>query len=123
MRLEDVGDAASSLRFPVLFLYPLHAQTDFVKAVEEGESVGTHLEYLLPVPWDERGEYAGVEGVECYMETSVGGLIKVGKKLGLGKVLGSGKVEVVDGLVRVYVVPKARATEWIDEFKRRRGKQ
>lgn len=122
IQLEEPGDAGSEVRFPVLFLYPLHAQTDFIKAVGEGESVLQHLEYILPLPWDERGEYR-VEDVECYMETSVGGLIKVGKKLALVKLLRSGKVEVVDGLVRIYVVPKARAAEWIEEFKKRRGKQ
>jgi hypothetical protein len=50
-------------------------------------------------------------------------LIKAGKKLSLIKLLGSGKVEIVDGLVRIYVVPKARSGEWIAEFKARRGKQ
>ncbi|KAF2173776.1 hypothetical protein M409DRAFT_62037 [Zasmidium cellare ATCC 36951] len=122
IQLEDPQEAGSEVRFPVLFLYPLHAQTDFIKAVGEGESVLQHLEYILPLPWDEKGEYR-VEDVECYMETSAGGLIKAGKKLALVKLLGSGKVEVVDGLVRIYVVPKARAAEWIEEFQKRRGKQ
>lgn len=54
------------------------------------------------------------------METAAGGLIKAGKKMTLGKILGSGKVEVLDGLVKVNIVPKDKATEWIDEFKRRR---
>ncbi|SMR55920.1 unnamed protein product [Zymoseptoria tritici ST99CH_3D1] len=120
--LVDPADPSSRLQFPVLFLYPLHAQTDFVKAVNELETLGHHLEYLLPVPWDEKGEYATKEEVECYMETKGGGLIKAGKKLEIVKLLGSGKVEVVDGLVRVFVVPSKRAKEWIEEFKKRRGK-
>lgn len=120
--LEDPKDPASELSFPVLFLYPLHAQTDFIKAVREGESVVQHLEYILPLPWDEKGEYR-LDDVECYMETSGGGLIKAGKKLTLVKLLGSGKMEILDGLVRIYVVPKARASEWIEQFKLRRGKQ
>jgi hypothetical protein len=57
------------------------------------------------------------------METTGGkGLIKVGKKMKLHKVLGSGKTEVVDGLVRISVVPKDKAQGWIDEFKKRVGK-
>ena len=61
-----------------------------------------------------------VNKVEAYMETATGGLIKAGKKMTLGKILGSGKVEVLDGLVKVNIVPKDKASEWIDEFKRRR---
>jgi hypothetical protein len=40
----------------------------------------------------------------------------------LGKVLGSGKPEVVDGLATISVVPKDRAAGWIEEFKKRKGK-
>lgn len=119
--LADPKDPASALSFPVLFLYPLHAQTDLIKAIDEKENLQQHLEYILPVPWDSKQEYS-LDGVECYMETTAGGLIKAGKKLFLVKLLGSGKVEIVDGLVRVFVVPKARATEWIEQFKLRRGK-
>jgi len=120
--LTDAKDPASTLSFPVIFLYPLEAQSDFVKACAEGESLGEHLSYVLPPPWDQKGEYTA-DSTECYMETVQGGLIKAGKKLALLKLLGSGKIEVVDGLVRVNVVPKAKAAAWIEEFKLRRGKR
>lgn len=120
--LADAQDPTSSLRFPVIFLYPLHAQTDFLKEFQEEETLSQHLQYILPLPWDSNREYS-LEGVECYMETMAGGLIKAGKKLPLVKLLGSGKVEIVDGLVRVFVVPRVRAMEWIEQFKLRRGKQ
>jgi hypothetical protein len=126
LKLADKSDAKSALNFPVLLLYPLHAQTDFIKAFGESETLGQHLDYILPVPWDEKAEYKAeksAEGVECYMETAQGGLIKAGKNLTIGKILGTGKVEIVDGLVRVFVVPKPRASEWIEQFKLRRGKQ
>lgn len=73
-------DATSTLSFPVMFLYPLHAQTDFIKAFAEDSTLNEHLEYILPLPWDEGGEYrlAGDGAVECYMETAEGGLIKAG---------------------------------------------
>jgi hypothetical protein len=57
------------------------------------------------------------------METIEGGLIKAGKRLSLLKLLSSGKLEVADDLVRVSVVPKNKAAEWIEEFNKRRGKQ
>ena len=119
--LEDPLDATSTLTFPVILLYPVHAQTDFIKAFREDEALGDHLSYILPLPWDEAGEYT-VEGTECYMETIEGGLIKAGKKLKLLKLLSSGKLEVVDGLIRVSVVPKEKAAGWIEDFKKRKGK-
>jgi hypothetical protein len=120
--LEDPLDASSTLSFPVMFLYPVHAQTDFIKKFQEHESMDDHLSYIFPVPWDEDGVYTS-SNVECYMETIEGGLIKAGKKLSLLKLLSSGKLEVTDGLVRVSVVPKGKAAEWIEDFKKRRGKQ
>ena len=120
--LEDPLDASSTLSFPVMFLYPVHAQTDFIKKFQEDESLDDHLSYILPMPWDEDGEYSP-SNVECYMETIEGGLIKAGKKLSLLKLLSSGKLEVTDGLVKVSVVPKKKAAEWIEDFKKRRGKQ
>ncbi|KAF4778880.1 hypothetical protein HER10_EVM0011829 [Colletotrichum scovillei] len=118
MRLvPDEEDPASSLSFPAVLLYPLQMESDFVKAWNETECVGDHLGYILPLPWDQKGEYASPAAVECYMETAAGGLVKVGKKASLLKILSGGSVEVVDGIVRVYVVPVARAKGWVEEFK------
>jgi len=121
LTLEDPGDASSEMSVPVLLLYPTAAQTELVKGVRETETIADHLEYILPdAPWDTTREYQSVEGVESYMETREGGLVKVGRKVKLGTVLKGGKVEVKDGLCRVYVVPKPRVAGWIEEFKRRR---
>lgn len=120
--LADAEDPKSVLSFPVIFLYPLEAQSDFVKACAEDETLGDHLEYILPPPWDEKGEYAPAE-TECYMETVSGGLVKAGKKLILLKLLSGGKIEVTDDLVKVNVVPKKKAATFIEEFKKRKGKQ
>ena len=120
VKLETALDPSSTLSFPVLLLYPTHSQSDFIKAFGEADTLNQHLEYIFPLPWDERQEFK-LDDVEAYMETIAGGLIKMGKKMTLGKVLGSGKCEVVDGLVRISVVPKAKAAEWIEEFKKRRG--
>ena len=121
IKLAQALDASSELTFPVLLLYPAHSQTDFIKACSEKENLEQHLEYIFPLPWDEGREYT-VDNVEAYMETAAGGLIKAGKKMALGKILGSGKVEVTDGLVRISVLPKSRAADWIEEFKRRKPK-
>ena len=121
VKLADANDPSSTLSFPAILLYPLHSQSDFIKAFSEKEKIGQHLEYIFPLPWKGGEEYT-VEGVDTYMETKEGGLIKVGKKMSLGKVLGSGKVEVTDGLVRISVVPTKRSGEWIEEFKKRNVK-
>lgn len=108
----------SMLEFPVMFLYPLHNQTDLVKAWAEKDAVWQHLSYILPLPWDDKGEY---KEVDCYMDTRTGGLIKVGKKLTLLELLTNGKTEIVDGLIRIYVVPSSRAKEWIEDVKAKKA--
>lgn len=118
----DPLSPTSALQFPVVLLYPLHAQSDFIKAVAETDSITQHLEYIFPLPWDEKNEYS-IRGVELYMETRSGGLIKVGKKMSLLKVFGSGDVEIVDSIVKVNVVIKEAAAAWIEEMKIRKGKQ
>ncbi|KAF1979488.1 TPR-like protein [Bimuria novae-zelandiae CBS 107.79] len=120
VKLDNVLDPSSTLSFPVLLLYPTHSQSDFIKAFGESETLSQHLEYIFPLPWDERQEFT-LKDVEAYMETIAGGLIKMGKKMTLNKVLGSGKCEVVDGLVRINVLPQGKAAGWIEEFKKRRG--
>ncbi|CAN9424745.1 unnamed protein product [Alternaria sp. RS040] len=121
VKLENSLDPSSTLAVPVILLYPMHSQSDFIKAFSEKEKLDEHLDYIFPLPWDEQHEYT-IDNVESYMETAAGGLIKVGKKMSLGKVLGSGKPEIVDGLVTISVVPKDKAAGWIEEFKKRKGK-
>lgn len=111
----------STLAFPVMFLYPMHAQTDFIKAFSEMDCIVDHLKYLLPLPWDEKHEYQ-VNTVDCFMETVTGGLIKAGKKLPFLQILSGGKVEVVDELVRVIVVPSLKSKTFIEQFKARKNK-
>jgi tetratricopeptide (TPR) repeat protein len=116
----DPVDPTSTLSFPTVLLYPLALESDFIKGFNETQTLGEHLAYILPVPWDKKGEYTAV-GVECYMETITGGLIKVGRKVTLLKVLSEGNVEVVDDVVRIFVIPKASAEEWVKEFKRKKA--
>jgi len=110
----------SALVFPVIFLYPLHAQSDFIKAFSEEDTISQHLEYIFPLPWDTAHEYQ-IQNVEFYMETVAGGLIKVGKNMTLLRILSGGNVEVVDGLVKVNIVLKDKARKWIEEVKARKA--
>lgn len=109
------------LEFPVMLFYPMHNQTDLIKAWAEKDAVTDHLSYILPLPWDSKNEYK-LSTVECYMDTVNGGLIKVGKKLTLLEVLSNGKTEVVDGLVKLFVLPPALAPQWIADMKRKKDK-
>lgn len=121
----DPGSAMSEVWFPVLVLYPCHGRSDFLKGVGEtsswGEVVGTVLEEQ-PLDWDVEGEYI-LGGVQCFVETKEGGVMKVGMKVRLLDVLAGGKVEVVDQVVRVFVVPRGRLEGWVAEMKARKERK
>ncbi|KAI5306844.1 hypothetical protein KEM56_006823 [Ascosphaera pollenicola] len=116
----DPVSPTSSLVFPCVLLYPMDAQSDFIKAFHETQSIADHLSYIFPLPWDSAGEYT-TDKVDCYMETTTGGLIKAGKKLSLLKILSGGKVEVVDDMVTINVVPTSKSSKFIEEFKARKA--
>lgn len=120
--VPDPDDPRSRLAFPALLLYPLHFETDFVKAFEETQSLEDHLGYVFPLPWDADAVYR-LDSVSCYVETRDGGLLKMGKKASLLKVLSTGKVEVVDQVVRIFVLPADKADEWIVKFKEQKAKE
>ncbi|KAK9422432.1 hypothetical protein SUNI508_04788 [Seiridium unicorne] len=118
--VPDEDDPTSSLAFPTVLLYPADLETDFIKAFNEQETLADHLGYVFPLPWDQKKEYT-LAGVECYMDTVSGGLIKVGKKVPLLKILSSDKVEVIDDVVRLFVLPKAKAESWVQEYKSKKA--
>ncbi|KAH6666308.1 putative Hsp70/Hsp90 co-chaperone CNS1 [Halenospora varia] len=118
--VPDPIDPTSTISFPTVLLYPLHLESDFIKSFNETEPLSHHLSYILPLPWDVKGEYKP-NSVECFMETTTGGLIKVGKNAGLLKALTSGSIEIVDEVVKIFVVPKAKATDWIADFKKKKA--
>ncbi|KAK1752099.1 hypothetical protein QBC47DRAFT_389674 [Echria macrotheca] len=120
MLSPDPDEPTSTLVFPVLLLYPLHMETDFIKAFGEAECLDQHFGYVFPLPWDREGEYAA-DRVECFVESVAGGLVRVGRKVALLKVLGTGKVEVVDDLIKIFVVPKGKAEAWVKDYKEKRA--
>lgn len=121
LHLADPMDPKSTLHFPTIFLYPLTLQSDFIKAFPENSNLFSQLSMVLvePCPWDSSREYFPQTKVEAYMETKTGGLIKVGKKMPLFEVLGAGKVQVVDQVLTILLVPKARTQEFIDDWKKK----
>lgn len=128
-RPPDMGDARMEFLedegvvvFPAVLLYPAHYESDFIKAFREDETLMQHFGYVFPLPWDREGEYSA-NGVECFMETTTGGLVKVGRKVLLAKVLSMDTVEVVDGVVKIYVVPKAKSEAWVKDFKAAKAKE
>lgn len=118
--VPDPIDPTSTISFPTVLLYPLHLESDFIKAFNETEPLGHHLDYILPVPWDQIGEYTPT-GVECYMETLSGGLVKLGRKVTLLKALSTDNIEVLDEVVKIFVLPKAKAAAWIADFKAKKA--
>ncbi|KAH7328140.1 hypothetical protein B0I35DRAFT_472886 [Stachybotrys elegans] len=118
--VPDPDDPRSSLVFPTVLLYPLALESDFIKAFGEEQTLEEHLGYVFPLPWD-RGAAYSLESIEAYVETVGGGLLKMGKRVPLLKVLGTGKVEVVDDVVRIFVLPKGEAEAWIKKFKEQKA--
>ena len=119
--VPDPLSPKSTLEFPTILLYPMHNQSDFIKSFGEKDAVHQHLSYMLPAPWDSKGDYKP-NSVDCYMDTISGGMIKVGKKVSLLEILSNDKVEVVGGLVRIHVVPQVMAAKWVEEVKSKRAK-
>ncbi|KAJ5379744.1 uncharacterized protein N7496_002172 [Penicillium cataractarum] len=117
--VPDPLSPESSVEFPAVFLYPMDAQSDFIKGFSELHSIVDHLDYIFPLPWDTKKEYT-INNVECFMQTVSGGLIKAGKKLPLLQILSGGKVEIVDELVRIFIVPLSKTGAFIAEMKARK---
>ncbi|CAG8928072.1 unnamed protein product [Penicillium salamii] len=118
--VPDPLSPESTVEFPAVFLYPMDAQSDFIKSFSEMNTISDHLEYIFPLPWDTKKEYT-IGGVECFMQTVSGGLIKAGKNLPLLQILTGGKVEVVDELVSIHIVPISKTGKFIAEMKARKS--
>ncbi|KTW28928.1 hypothetical protein T552_01556 [Pneumocystis carinii B80] len=115
--LSSPLDITSILLFPVIFLYPLVLQSDFIKQVEETSTIQEQLDLVLASKpqWDKNNEYSA-SNVEVCIETKIGDMIKVEKNAQLLDILAN-KVEVLDGIVRLLILPKNEIDSWIDEWK------
>ncbi|KAK0704247.1 hypothetical protein B0T21DRAFT_377839 [Apiosordaria backusii] len=117
--VPDPLDPQSAVSVPTMLLYPADYESDFIKAFNETESLEQHFGYVFPLPWDRENKYTA-NNVECYVETISGGLAKVGKKVSLLKVLSGGNMEIVDDLLKIFVVPKGKAESWVRDWKEKK---
>ncbi len=55
----QLNESDQTLTFPVVFLYPEHAQTDYIKEFHENTRLIDQLSIMFEsrVPWDEEGKY------------------------------------------------------------------
>lgn len=116
--VPDPVDPTSTLCFPTLLLYPMNMESDLIKEYNETQCLNDHLKYILPLPWDSEHKYT-LQSVDCYIETSTGGISKIGKKVPLLKILATGSIEVLDELIKIFVVPRLNAAAWVADFKKR----
>jgi Cns1/TTC4 Wheel domain len=122
--LSDPLNAQSDLCFPAILLYPLSSQTDLIAEFFLSTTVTDQLTAILeqPPPWDVKGEY-NVDNVECFMEIEKEegmGLIKIGKEIPMINVV-KGRI-ILDGIIRILIIPKDKVQQWISEWKRNNTK-
>lgn len=113
-----VGGRAS---FPVLFLYPQHAQCDFVESFLEDDFFADHLDRLFAcqADWDVEGKYTSTCKVKLYMvKQSTGSLIEVDLEWQLLDVFKKGIITSYHrGLLAVHILPKDNHSEFTGRFK------
>jgi tetratricopeptide (TPR) repeat protein len=116
--LSNPIDATSLLAFPIIFLYPLTFESDFVQQCAERETFGDEIDMILSnsPPWDTKGQYKPAL-VDLFIETKTGSVLKLGRKVTLGNVLATGKVEIWDSVIQIYIVPKTESAAWVEDFK------
>lgn len=119
IRLEDENDYESQLILPAMILYPTIDEFDYVAEISELTTPLEIIELILnrPQEWfnNPKHENFKVKNLECYLETESGGLIKAGKKVPINNVLlnPSPKVPLFDNALRLFVVPKVDAPQWL----------
>ncbi|KAG5519846.1 hypothetical protein PMAC_000121 [Pneumocystis sp. 'macacae'] len=113
LRLDEPLNPASTLLFPVAVAYPLARVSDFVAQVAETATLGELLVCVLGSTrdWDRGGEYRA-DRVSVCMETR-GGVVGFGQEECVGEAVRRSGTELVDGIVRVLVLPTARVGEWV----------
>ncbi|OVF09549.1 putative hsp70 Hsp90 co-chaperone protein [Clavispora lusitaniae] len=120
--LEDPTDYQSQLIFPAVVLYPTTNEFDFIAEISELTTPNDILAMVLdrPQSWFEDPKHAKftIRNLDCYMETTSGGLVKVGKKVAINEALmgEKAKAPLFDNGLRLYVVPKDEAAEWLSKW-------
>lgn len=119
LRLEDPTDYESQLLFPAMVLYPTIDEFDFIAEISELSTASDILNVILdrPQTWFESPKHQNftLKSLECFMETTSGGLVKLGKKAAINGALmaDNAKAPLFDNALRLYVVPKPDSAEWL----------
>lgn len=125
VHLEEPMDPNSTLNFPVVILYPMLLQSDFLASVTENDTVHLHIQQILSVEnrpqWDNEAEYLP-DNVEVIVERKKdagrkAGLSKMGKNITIRTVLQEGKLELINGVLSVFVIPKKQVTKFVEVWK------
>lgn len=122
LKLEDPMDVESQLVFPAMILYPTIDEFDYVAEVGELTEPADLLRMLLdrPKEWfaDPKRKNFNLKSLQCYLETSTGGLVKIGKKAAINSALMAEKVKapLFDNGLRLYVVPKEEFEDWVQTW-------
>ncbi|KAG8705211.1 hypothetical protein FRC11_009231, partial [Ceratobasidium sp. 423] len=120
--------AVAELICRVVLIYPQHGQTDLIVRFSTEDTLGAHLDTILPdpesgsdvpfAPWDERREYTSTK-VNVYVKTRKGRVLRLGRSKTLAEICKTarGKEGEEDGLVvgqgviAFVVVPKGSLAE------------
>lgn len=126
--------------FPVMFLYPQHAQSDFISDFHEDTTIGDHVDAMFPesgppLPWDAQRQYRA-SNLNAYASTHRMRLLKLGRRLSLREVCDQGAKEekdsqgkvardgvvLQDGILSLILLPKGSKAEkdWVEQFKSKR---
>ncbi|RLV93079.1 Hsp70/Hsp90 co-chaperone CNS1 [Spathaspora sp. JA1] len=122
IRLEDEKDYQSQLIFPAMILYPTIDEFDYIDEISELTTPLELLEMILnrPKEWFQDPKHTNftVKNLQCFMETTSGGLVKVGKKIEINNALMNDKPKapLFDNALRLYVVPKQDVDGWLAQW-------
>ena len=104
--------------FPMLVLYPEHAQCDFIESFRDDDTFAQHFARLFaePAPWDTNHKYTSAKRVRLFMVRQEGGaLVEVEMGWRLRDVFGEIISQYQRGLLAVHVLPKDNV-ELLSEF-------
>ncbi|KAJ1311443.1 hypothetical protein OPQ81_009932 [Rhizoctonia solani] len=112
----------------VVLAYPQHGQTDLIVRFSTEDTLGAHLDTILPnaahdsdvpfAPWDEKQEYTST-GVNIYVKTRKGRVLRLGRNKSLAEICKAarGKEGEDDGLVVGQGVIAEGGKEIRDDFR------
>ncbi|CAE6446460.1 unnamed protein product [Rhizoctonia solani] len=112
----------------VVLVYPQHGQTDLVVRFSTDDTLGAHLDAILPnpesgsdvpfAPWDEKREYTSTK-VNVYVKTRKGRVLRLARNKTLADICKTAKgkegeddgLVVGQGVIAFVVVPKGSLAE------------